>query len=100
MGPVSGHEDENAAAFDDARKAIRSLGFGKVEIPHDTIPSGTEWTMAMRQSLRRLLEADVVVFLSGTEASKGATVERRVALDLCIPVFSLERFLKLAHEFL
>lgn len=88
IGPVTGIEEGNRAAFDAAREELLDEGW-EVEIPHDTIAPDAEWAAAMRQSVTRLMAADAVAVLPGWEASPGARIERRLARDLGIPVVHL-----------
>lgn len=78
IGPVSGLEEDNRPAFEDARGRLLEAGY-EVEIPHDTIPPGTSWQSAMKHSIKRMFEADAVAMIDGVLRSEGATIER----DLC-----------------
>ena len=91
IGPVSGHEGDNREAFEEARRELEAAGF-KATIPHDKIAEGTDWQMAMRQSIREMLSVRAgkpvyggVAELRGVFGSKGARCERGVCEQLGIP---------------
>lgn len=79
IGPVTGIEKDNRPAFEAAARALHDAYGCEVEIPHDTIPAGTDWGEAMHQSLSRLAKADAVAMLDGWTASRGATIEFQFA---------------------
>lgn len=79
IGPVSGIKDDNRPAFEAAARALHDAYGCEVEIPHDTIPAGTEWDDAMHKSLSRLATADAVAMLDGWASSRGACIEFQVA---------------------
>ncbi len=45
------------------------------------------WKDYMRDSIRQLVGCEAVVMLDGWQESKGATIERNLALELGIPVY-------------
>lgn len=54
--------------------------------PHDNgVPAGAPWSEHMRADIRALTTCDELVYLPGSDASRGATVERYVAAALGIP---------------
>lgn len=78
IGPVSGHENDNVDAFEEARDRLKAAGH-KATIPHEKIPAGTPWRQAMRMSIRELLSLwkgepryEGVAELPGVFTSKGA----------------------------
>lgn len=86
IGPVTGLEADNRHAFTEARRRLAEMGmFNEVRIPHDFIPSGTPWEEAMRISIRALLDSDAVAVLEGAADSRGASLEREIALALKMP---------------
>lgn len=118
-GPVTGFENNNREAFEEARRqmveaTLASFGIDdrarggrpytvaasrNILIPHEIVPAGAEWTEAMRICLRALTHADTLVYLPGSQDSQGAKLEMKVARALGIPVYSLEQYLKhLEHE--
>lgn len=86
IGAVSGIAKDNRSAFERVRQSLMEALKCEVEIPHDIIPSGSLWGDAMRQSIRRLMEADLVAALPGWQKSKGATIEHDIAQRVGIPV--------------
>lgn len=92
IGPVSGHEGDNREAFEEARRQLEDAGFDAT-IPHDIVPQGTEWRIAMQMSIRAMLSldgggtpiCDGVAELPGVFGSKGARCERGICEQLGIP---------------
>lgn len=78
IGPVSGIEDDNRAAFEEARTTLEASGY-RATIPHDVIPTGTPWDEAMRLSIAEMARHDGVAMLPGVETSRGARIELRIA---------------------
>lgn len=78
-GPVTGIDNDNRPAFEQAAHKLHEALGCEVEIPHDTIKPGTEWSDAMRKSLSRLAFADAVAMLDGWTQSRGAMVEYQFA---------------------
>lgn len=93
IGAVTGIENDNREAFEQARTELKRAGY-KVEIPHDTIPAGTPWKQAMHQSIRRLLESDGVAVLDGFAESAGASIEYALCCDLKHPVGNWRRWVE------
>jgi nucleoside 2-deoxyribosyltransferase len=88
-GPVTGYEDDNRPAFEEARRALKARGCLDVRIPHDFVPEGAAWSHAMRRCIKELTDADALVFLPGSCDSRGASLESAIARELGIPAFSL-----------
>ncbi|QGJ94983.1 nucleoside deoxyribosyltransferase [Gordonia phage RedWattleHog] len=89
-GPVSGHADYNRPAFEEAARVVREHGHAPV-VPIDLEPvvPGQEksWNYYMRLALRALLDTEAVLVLPGWMNSRGATIERSLALELDMPVY-------------
>lgn len=85
VGPVTGRENLNRAAFDEAARALRGAGHFP-SIPHRNVPPDAEWADAMRRSIRAMLRCDGVARLPDWRSSRGARIESRLALDLGMPV--------------
>lgn len=91
IGPVSGIEDDNRAAFQAMREKLESnLPDCAVLIPHDCVPAGTGWKSAMRRSIREMMRADCVAALADWSRSKGASCEHGICQQIGIPVFDGE----------
>jgi hypothetical protein len=84
-GPMSGLPDLNRRAFEAATQALRGRGLD-VRSPHE-LPNG-EWIDCLRRDIRLLTECDALVLLPGWPASKGATLELNIALQLQMDVFA------------
>jgi hypothetical protein len=110
-GPISGVRDNNRSAFEKARKKIieifedtelwddltiinpQAIG-GAVEAEvsrinerrhHQTKP---QWEDYMRRCLPAVCSSDYILLLGGWSYSRGATLEKYVADEIGIPVFS------------
>jgi hypothetical protein len=62
--------------------------------PCDYVTPGTDWTNAMRIVLAQMMGSDGVALLPGWRRSRGARIERRIALWLKIPVRPLGAWLR------
>lgn len=80
IGPVTGREDLNREAFEDARKKLELAGYA-VTIPHDIIPPNASHEDAMRASIGWITrrDRDGVAMLDDWATSPGALLENRVA---------------------
>ena len=79
IGPVTGRENLNRAAFEEARAKLEQAGY-TVTIPHDFIPSDASHERAMQLSLWWIASARVdVAMLDGWDESQGSLLENRVA---------------------
>ncbi len=84
-GPVTGYKDGNRPAFDEAAGRLREAGYDACG-PHDVVPAPWHWGQAMRKAVGEMLECDGVALLPDWQDSRGACIERRLALDLGMPV--------------
>lgn len=92
-GPVTGMRDGNRPAFERAARELRGAGY-RARIPHDDAAPGTPWVAAMRTTLMAILaQADGLAMLPGWERSRGASLERAVALALGMPVMGVGEWL-------
>lgn len=86
-GPITGVEDLNRQAFAQAAKALKSVGLIAVN-PHDNgVPEWAPWQAHMRADLKMLVDCDALVLLQGWEKSRGAKLERQVAVGLGLRVY-------------
>lgn len=80
---ISGIEDKAQQLFEDAEAYLREyLGFEvvnpmKIEHKHDK-----SWTNYMKADIREMMDCDAIYMLKNWTDSKGAEIERRIALDL------------------
>lgn len=84
IGKVTGVEADNRPEFERVRARLKEALGCNVEIPHDTIPAGTGWADAMRQSLSRLVAADGVAMLADWSESQGAMLEFEIASAMAV----------------
>lgn len=86
-GPMSGIEDHNFPAFNQAERGLEDDGYTPVNpATHGVVP-GAEWSDYLRADLAGLATCEGVFFLPGWSKSKGAMLEHYVAqalgLTLC-----------------
>lgn len=98
IGPVTGKPNDNIGGFERAREALRADGYA-VDIPHDFVFSDAPYESAMIVSIHRLTmndpvptkarqyvpHYDGVALLDGWELSRGAKLERDIAVAVGIP---------------
>lgn len=105
-GPIKGYEDQNEPAFRAAATLAEGLGLIPV-IPH-TIPpvphegecaalygeehEGHDHGCYLRAGIGQLVGCGLVWMLPGWGKSRGARIERALALTVRIPVFYLKDF--------
>lgn len=82
-GPMTGLPDLNFPAFHAEAARLRNLGY-EVVSPAE-INAGLEgegWTACMKRDIAALVRCDVIHFLPGWQSSRGANVERFIAIAL------------------
>lgn len=96
-GPMTGLPALNFPAFHEAARQLRAVGY-KVINPaeHDEEP-GLPWEHYLRKDIRLLMDCDAVALLPGWENSRGARLERDIALALSMPCLHVHAWLDLAH---
>ena len=85
-GPMSGLPDMNYPAFNAEAARLRALGF-HVENPAEN-PEQSSWEDYMKAAIVQMLGCEVVVMLPGWSESRGALIERELALRLGLKVIS------------
>jgi Domain of unknown function (DUF4406) len=96
-GKMTGLPEFNFPAFNAAAKLLRDMGF-TVENPAEIAPiEGHPWEAYMRIALVKMLTCEAIVLLPGWERSRGANIERHLAIDLGMPVWLLSDFIE-AHS--
>ena len=87
-GPMTGIPNFNRPAFHAAAAYYRGIGY-RVENPAENpVPAcGGTWKGWMRQAIVQLLTCRVIVLLPGWECSRGARLERWIALRRGIDVW-------------
>lgn len=84
---------ERLSAFKAAEIALRAHGFEPLNPARRGKVEGKTWLAYMRDSLRDIADADGLAMLDGWEDSRGAQIERELAIDLGIPVYPIHRWL-------
>jgi hypothetical protein len=82
-GKITGlTEKEALELFKEAETELKKQGFEVVNpmtIPHE---HGKTWVEYMREDLKAMLTCDTIFMLTNWQQSKGATIERNLALTL------------------
>ena len=81
-GPMSGLPDANYPAFMAAAQHLRGLGFDVFNPAENGLPADAPWVDHMRVDISMLMQCDAVYMLDGWASSKGARLERTIALSL------------------
>ena len=89
-GPISGIDDDNRPAFEEARRHVESIACFRAIVPHDLYrPTAEErqcpaliWCRAMCACLPHLERAQYVYMLDGWERSRGARRELARAREM------------------
>lgn len=103
IGPVTGIENDNRLAFEAARSSLLMVGYAAA-IPHDIIASGTPWHEAMNASISEMTRCfdgeplyDGVAMMPGCEGSRGACIERDLAVALGMTVKTVDEWIEAAN---
>lgn len=90
-GPMSGLPESNYPAFHAEAERLRALGY-HVENPAENEPPacGT-WQGYMRRAVAQLITCDVIALLPGWSESRGALVERQLAVTLGMPALQANK---------
>lgn len=95
IGPVTGRENLNRKAFEDAKEKLWDAGYD-VLIPHDVVPPDATYQQAMRLSIKTMLGCDGVAALTDWDESRGAKLEREVAVACGIEIHCMDTWLLMA----
>ena len=95
-GPISGMPDLNKPAFMAAEEALRAAGFDVVNPVNNGLPDSAEWHEHMRADIKMLMDCDGVAMLEGWMRSRGAKLEREIAMQLGMTVKWLPEWSKAA----
>lgn len=85
-GPMSGLPEMNYPAFNFEAARLRAIGF-HVENPAQN-PEQSSWEAYMKAAIIQMLSCEVVVMLPGWAESRGALIERELAIRLGLKVIS------------
>jgi hypothetical protein len=89
-GPMTGMPLLNRPAFAEAARRIRLLGFDAVDpAVLSDLPDDAPHHVFMRRDIGLLLTCDAIAMLPGWHASRGATLERDVALGIGLRILHL-----------
>lgn len=93
-GPMSGLPDLNYPTFHAAAHALRKIGYTVVnpaEFTTDTtnMTEAQAWRAYMQVDIKALVECDGIVMLPAWTESRGATLERNIAIGLHMRVMTL-----------
>lgn len=83
-GPVTGMPLGNARSFNVQAERLRALGYEVVN-PIEICDETENWVTCMRRCVGALAICDTLALLPGWTESRGARIERHLALDLEIP---------------
>ena len=99
IGPVTGRENLNRAAFEEARAKLERAGYS-VTTPHDIIPPDASHEDAMRESIGWITrrDRDGVAMLKEWDLSAGARFEYKVAVACGIRVHCMDTWLLMADD--
>lgn len=95
-GPITGVVHYRAH-FDRARTQMEAAGHTVINPADIGERDGWDWADYMRGALQLMLAAQGVALLPGWEASRGARMERTVALELGMDVRPLSEWLAVAE---
>ncbi len=89
-GPMTGLPDFNYPAFNAEEKRIRALGYIVENPAVNMVYRGSPWETFMRDGIKRLMDCDILALLPGWERSRGANIERGLAITLGMHVVDAE----------
>ena len=85
-GPMSGLPDYNYPAFNAEAARLRALGYEVFNPAENPKPEPETWQGYMRMAIAQLIQVDRVALLPNWDLSRGARVERDLAMNLDIDV--------------
>lgn len=92
-GPMTGWADFNHPAFTATAAKLRAADFAVVSPTDNGLPKDALWSKHMRADIPLLLACDGVALMDGWEDSKGAQLERHIAMSCGIWVMSVGAWL-------
>lgn len=91
-GPMTGLPNNNFDAFNDAALFFREMGYEVIN-PAEIAPDTTlTWHQCMREDIKALMDCELLVLLTGWEASQGAHLEMHIASRIGMPVVQYRDF--------
>lgn len=91
-GKISGIENEAPALFEQAENSLKEKGYDTVNpvtLNHDHDKS---WQSFMREDVKAMLDCDSIYMMSNWTSSKGAKIEREIAIHLGLKVIYEEPY--------
>lgn len=80
-GPMTGLPNFNYPAFHTTAAKLRAAGYQVASPTENGLPKDAPWSDHMRADLPMLLACDGVALMDGLEDSKGAQLERHIAMS-------------------
>jgi hypothetical protein len=81
-GPMTGIPEYNFPAFNAAAARLRAEGHEVINPAEIVTDTTVPWEACMRADIRELVACDAIYLLPGFEGSRGARLERHIALEL------------------
>lgn len=89
-GAISNRDPQEVERlFGHAYRVFTDAGAHVINPLNNGLDHGATWQDHMRADIKMMMGADIVVLLPGWEASRGATIEKELALSLGIAVLDL-----------
>jgi nucleoside 2-deoxyribosyltransferase len=93
-GPMSGLPDNNFPTFHAAAHALRKIGYEVINPAEFTtdvngLDSDAAWRKFMQEDIKALVDCQAIVMLPAWPESRGATLERNIAIGLSMRVMTL-----------
>lgn len=85
-GPMTGLPELNFPSFHAEAARLRALGHDVVNPAEINPDPGMKWSDAMRADIRELVTCEGICLLPGFEASRGARLERHIALEIGLTI--------------
>ena len=92
-GPMSGLPDSNVPTFNAEAERLRARGYEVVNPAENGLPADSAWATHMRADIAAMMTCDELVYLPGSFNSRGAWIEMELAMNLGMPMTSLNIFL-------
>ena len=93
-GPMSGLPDHNYPAFAKAARELREAGYEVVNPAELDRPGEITWEDHMRVDIAAMMDCTAICILPGSDASKGAMLERMIASKLGFYAGTVGDFMK------
>lgn len=81
-GPMTGIPGFNYAEFNRVAASLRALGYTALNPAENPAPACGSWEGYMRMAIAQLVRCDEIHLLRGWSKSRGACIERWIAVEL------------------